>query len=68
MPERTRKSREYPETLRILVLLPETRTTAQVMTRITAVRMAVARLESTFRTPILARIAVNAAKTAERTA
>ena len=41
---------------------------AQVKTRMTVVRMAVARLESTPATPTLARMAVAAAKMAERSA
>jgi hypothetical protein len=52
----------------IEVCLPSAIAIAQVKTSTTVVRMAVARLESMPATPILARIAVAAAKSAERSA
>ena len=48
--------------------LPPKRTIPQVMHRMTTVRMAVARSESMSFTPTLAKIAVNAANTADRIA
>lgn len=68
MPERTGRSRSIPEISRTFETAPETSTIPQTMTRITVVRIAVARFESIPLTPFFARIAVSAANTAERTA
>ena len=68
MPERIRTATQYPEISRTFETAPETSTIPQTMTRITVVRIAVARFESIPLTPFFARIAVSAANTAERTA
>ena len=67
-----------PESVRKRVVLPEGRTNvlgclatkamSQVNTTTTEVRMAVAKFESTPATPIFAKIAVAAAKTADKSA
>ena len=55
-------------TCRIWFVTPVKRTIPHVMKRMTATRIAVARFELMSRTPIFAKIAVNAAKTAESNA
>ena len=64
-PESTRNSQLRPEILEISPIFPVMSTIPQAITSTTKVRMAVARLELTFSMPILARIDVRAANTAD---
>lgn len=66
---------EIPRKIQLLVDSSETalasplaNTISQMITKTTTVRMAVARLELTFSTPILAKTAVSAANSAENNA
>jgi len=67
IPDKTRKIQVRVPMLEIFSWLDAT-ATAQTKIRITTVRIAVARLELIFCTPIFARIAVRPAKKAERSA
>ena len=67
-PERHRNRMFLPVSPAICFSAPHASTIPQAITRITVVRIAVARLELTPVTPTFARIAVSAAKNAERRA
>lgn len=67
-PERMRKSMLRWEMSRMPCWEPVRKTIPHARRSTTTVRMAVARLELTFSMPILARMEVSAAKTAEPTA
>jgi hypothetical protein len=67
-PDKTRKNQVLVLSAKGLLHLPALYTNPERMTIITKVRISVARSESTPSKPILANIAVSAAKTAERRA
>ncbi len=68
MPERQIKARSFRAVVRTCACFFRIRTINHAITSTTAVRIAVARLDSTPVIPILARIEVSAAKTADRMA
>ena len=68
MPDRNKNSQLLRSIWGISRCVPVTKTIPQAMTSTTTVRMAVPRLDSTFSTPILPKMEVRLANTAERKA